>query len=54
MKPTTPEPTPLKTAECPCGWSRKVDPGENPANALRYHRIMIHNDQEAVRANPKY
>lgn len=54
MKPSTPEPAPLTTLECPCGWSRKVGPDVNAEEAARYHRIQVHNDQEAVRAHPKY
>ena len=54
MKPSNPEPTPVTTLECTCGWSRKVDSGENAENAAKYHRIMVHNDQEAVRATAKF
>jgi len=54
MKPSDRKPTPTATIECPCGWSRKANPGENAQNALRYHRIVVHNDQEAVRAHTVY
>lgn len=49
--PANPEQT---TLECPCGWSRKTDPGENAEKTARYHRIIVHNDQEAVRAHAVY
>jgi len=45
---TTPKPG--TTIECPCGWSRRPTQGESPDEALRYHRIQIHNDQTAVTA----
>lgn len=54
MKPSSPEPAPIATLECACGWSRKTSPGENAEAAAKYHRIMVHNDQEAVRATAKF
>lgn len=35
--------------QCPCGWSRLPLRGEDPEEALMYHRIQVHNDQEAAR-----
>lgn len=49
MKPVNPIPA---TLECPCGWSRKVYPGENAEKAAAYHAIQVHNSQEAVRQTP--
>lgn len=54
MKPSTPEPAPAATLECPCGWSHKTWPGEKAEETARYHRIMVHSDQEAVRAATKF
>lgn len=54
MKPANPEPSPIATLECTCGWSRKTSPGENAEAAARYHRIQVHNDQDAVRAHTKF
>ncbi len=54
MKPSQPQNPGLTTLECPCGWSRKVGPDVNAEEAARYHRIQVHNDPAAVRANPKY
>lgn len=36
--------------ECPCGWSRKINAGENADEIARYHAIQVHNNQDAVRA----
>jgi len=40
--------------ECTCGWSRIVKESSDPEERARYHRIQVHNDQEAVRAKPVY
>jgi len=54
MKPVTP-PSDV-TIECQrgCGWSRRIKGTENAEEAARYHAIMVHNDQEAVRAQTKF
>lgn len=54
MKPSKPEPESTVNIECSCGWSRKINPGEEPESVARYHRIQVHNDQEAVRAHTVY
>lgn len=40
--------------ECPCGWSRMLSEADNPEQAARYHRIQVHNDQDAVKAARTY
>lgn len=52
MKPT-PQNRDVKI-ECRCGWSRVVKEADDPEEHARYHRIQVHNDQEAVRAKPVF
>lgn len=54
MKPVTPPSDVTLQCERGCGWSRKMKPTEDTVEAARYHAIMVHNDQEAVRAHAKF
>lgn len=46
MKPVDPDNILLT---CPCGWSRRLRSHDNREEALRYHRIQVHNDVELTR-----
>lgn len=49
MKPTEPN---TRLVQCPCGWSRRMASGSAQADeALRYHRIQVHNDQKQAHGN---
>lgn len=48
MKSSQPENPTHTPVTCGCGWSRMPNPGENAAEALRYHRIQVHNDAKSA------